>query len=355
MKHNFYAGPAILPQNVLSQAAQAVQSFDVNGLSLLEISHRSKDFGDVMDEINFLIREILSLPDGYKVLFLGGGASSQFFMSAMNLLPQDQSAAYINTGTWSTKAIKEVHRFGNIHVVASSEDQNFTYIPKNFPIPDDINFLHYTSNNTIYGTQFQELPQTDAPLVCDMSSDIFSKPIDVSKFDLIYAGAQKNLGPAGVTLVIVKEDVLGRTQRDIPTMLDYRTHIKKESMFNTPPVFPIYVSMLTLRWIKELGGLQAMQERNERKAGLIYNELDRNNFFQGNVATEDRSRMNITFKLTQPDLENEFLAMAAESDCVGLKGHRSVGGFRASTYNALAEESAQALVDVMKSFEEKYG
>jgi phosphoserine aminotransferase len=355
MKHNFYAGPAILPQEVLAQAAKAVQSFDVHGLSLLEISHRSKDFTEVMDETFFLTKEILGLEDHQKVLFLGGGASSQFFMTAMNLLSSNETAAYINTGTWSTKAIKEVHHFGKVHVAGSSEDKGFTYIPKNLDIPSNAKYLHYTSNNTIYGTQFQEAPQTDLPLVCDMSSDIFSKPIDASRYQLIYAGAQKNLGPAGATLIIVNEDILGQVDREIPTMLDYRTHIKKGSMFNTPPVFPIYVCMLTLRWIKKLGGVQAMHERNEAKAALLYGELDRNSLFAANVVPEDRSRMNATFKILREDLSDAFLSAAEEAGCIGLKGHRSVGGFRASTYNAMDIESVQALVDVMKTFEAQHG
>lgn len=355
MKHNFYAGPAILPQEVLQQAANAVNSFDSNDLSILEISHRSKDFVAVMDEAEDLVGQLFSLKPSQKVLFLSGGASSQFFISAQNLLPQGGTAAYIDTGTWSHKAIAEAKRYGNIHVAGSSESSNFDHIPKSLNIPANTRYLHYTSNNTVYGTQFQSRPNTDLPLVCDMSSDIFSKPVDVSDYILIYAGAQKNLGPAGVTLVIVDEEYLGKTDRDLPTMLDYRTHIKKGSMFNTPPVFPIYVSMLTMRWILKNGGLVTMEERNEEKAALLYNEIDRNGLFTGNVAKEDRSRMNVTFKLNDDSLTNAFLEHAGAHDCVGLPGHRSVGGFRASIYNAMELEGVKTLVQAMKSFEEKYG
>ena len=355
MKHNFYAGPAILPQKVLRQAAKAIDSFDPNNLSLLEISHRSKEFVAVMDEATQLVSELLNLKPSQKVLFLTGGASTQFFMSCMNLLPSDGTVAYINTGSWSKKAIKEAAAFGNVDVVASSEQSNFDHIPKDFEIQPGTRYLHYTSNNTIFGTQFQSPPDTDLPLVCDMSSDIFSKPIDASRHILIYAGAQKNMGPAGTTLVIVDEDALGKVDRHIPTMLDYRTHIKKDSMFNTPPVFPIYVSMLTLRWVKEQGGVRAMEKRNEEKAQLLYSEIDRNSLFEGNVAREDRSRMNVTYKLKDDSLMDAFLDHADTYDCVGLKGHRSVGGIRASIYNAMEMEGVRALVDAMKSFEEKHG
>jgi phosphoserine aminotransferase len=355
MKHNFYAGPAILPQEVLTQAADAVKSFGAHNLSLIEISHRSKDFVDVIDEATALVTEILGLKASQKVLFLGGGASSQFFMSAMNLLPQHKTAAYIDTGTWSHKAIKEAHQFGHIDIIASSEEDKYRYIPKDYALSENTQYLHFTSNNTVYGTQFQKRPDVNVPLVCDMSSDIFSKPIDASKYALIYAGAQKNLGPAGVALVIVDEDHLGKTDRSIPTMLDYRTHIKKGSMFNTPPVFPIYVSMLTLRWIKKNGGLAAMQRRNEDKASLLYGEIDRNSLFTGNVAAEDRSRMNVTFDIVNKDLTDDFIKHTEAHDCVGLKGHRSVGGFRASIYNAMEINGVQVLVDAMKSFETEHG
>lgn len=355
MKHNFYAGPAILPQEVLQEAAEAVKSFDVNNLSILEISHRSKDFVAVMDEAEALTTELLGLKSSQKVIFLTGGASSQFYMSALNLLSNDETAAYIDTGTWSSKAIKEAHRYGHIDIVASSKEQSYNLIPKSFNLSPNTKYLHYTSNNTIYGTQFQDPPSEEVPLVCDMSSDIFSKPIDASKYMMIYAGAQKNLGPAGVTLVIVDESRLGQTGRDIPTMLDYRTHIKKGSMFNTPPAFPIYVSMLTMRWIKKNGGLQAMQKRNEEKSNVIYSEIDRNSLFSGNVAIEDRSRMNVTFKLSDEALSAPFLEHAEAHGCVGLPGHRSVGGFRASIYNAMDVTSVKVLAEAMRSFEEKHG
>lgn len=354
-KHNFSAGPAILPAAVIEEAAKAVLDFNGIGLSLLEISHRSADFIKVMDEAEALVSELLELPSNYKVLFLSGGASSQFFMTAMNLLPQDGHAAYADTGTWSAKAIKEARLFGNIDVIASSKDQGYTYIPKGYEIPSDISYLHLTSNNTIYGTQYHEFPATDTPIVADMSSDIFSKPLDASQFGLIYAGAQKNLGPAGVTLVIVNEDLLGKADRSIPSMLDYKNHIAQQSSFNTPPVFPIYVSMLTMRWIKELGGLKAMETRNKEKAALIYNEIDRNPLFKGVAKTEDRSLMNATFVMENPDHEKAFLTLAKEAGCEGIKGHRSVGGFRASIYNAMEIESVKALVDAMQHFEKVHG
>ena len=355
MKHNFYAGPAILPQEVLQEAAEAVKSFDTNNLSILEISHRSKDFVAVMEEATALTTELLGLKPSQKVLFLTGGASSQFFMSALNLLSDNETAVYIDTGTWSAKAIKEAPRYGHIDIVASSKAQGYNYIPKSYNLPPNTKYLHYTSNNTIFGTQYQNAPDVEVPLVCDMSSDIFSKPIDASRYMMIYAGAQKNLGPAGVTLVIVDEDQLGNTGRDLPTMLDYRTHINKGSMFNTPPAFPIYVSMLTMRWVKKNGGLQAMQKRNEDKASVIYNEIDRNSLFTGNVANEDRSRMNVTFKLSNDELSGSFLEHAEAHGCVGLPGHRSVGGFRASIYNAMDISSVEVLAQAMRSFEEKYG
>lgn len=354
-RHNFSAGPAILPREVFEQAAQAILDFNGSGLSLLEVSHRGADFVAVMDESFRLVKEILGLPEGYHVLFVGGGASSQFFMVPQNLLGEGDAAAYVNTGTWATNAIKEARAFGDIRVVASSESEQFTHIPKSYQVPDDCRYLHITSNNTIFGTQYHEWPECSVPLVCDMSSDIFSRPIPIERFGLIYAGAQKNLGPAGVTLVIVREDMLGRATRHIPTMLDYRTHIKKESMYNTPPVFPIYVSMLTLRWIKAQGGLSAMEARNRAKAACLYAEIDRNALFRGTTAPEDRSWMNATFVLRDEKLNDAFLAMCKEAGIVGLKGHRSVGGFRASMYNALPLESVEALVMVMRAMEEKHG
>lgn len=354
-KHNFSAGPSILPQVVFKEASKAVINFRNNGLSILEISHRSKDFIEVLDEAKSLVSELLDLPETHKVLFLTGGASSQFFMVAMNLLDKNEKAYYLDTGTWSTKAIKEAKSFGNIELIGSSKDKNFTYIPKGFKVPTDGKYVHYTSNNTIRGTQMHVWPEKTIPVVCDMSSDIFGKPVDSSYFDLMYAGAQKNLGPAGVTLVIVNEELLGKVERHIPTMLDYRTHIAKDSMFNTPPTFPIYVCLLNLRYIKETGGIPAMYARNSKKAQLLYDEIDRNSMFVGTVAYEDRSLMNVPF-LLQDDSKNQLFLEACDSaGIVGIKGHRSVGGFRASIYNSMPIESVQALVDVMKAFEDKYG
>lgn len=349
-KYNFSAGPAILPKSVMQAAGEAAIDFNGMGLSILEISHRSKEFTAVMDEAVSLVRELLGLNDDYEVLFLSGGASSQFFMSAMNFLNENETAAYINTGTWSKKAIAEAKKFGNINVVASSEDEHFTYIPKDYVIPADAKYVHYTSNNTIFGTQFHELPKTDLPLICDMSSDIFSRPVDVSRFGMIYAGAQKNMGPAGTTLVIIRKDMLGEVSRDIPTMLNYDTHINKGSMFNTPPVFPIFVSMLTMRWVKEQGGLEGMARHNEAKAKILYDEIDSNPSFKGVARKEDRSLMNVTFVPVEEETSAAFLAACDEAGCSGVKGHRSVGGFRASIYNAMTKEGIQALVDVMKGF-----
>jgi phosphoserine aminotransferase len=352
-KHNFFAGPAILPAAVIKAAAAAAADWNGMGLSILEISHRSKEFVAILDEAEALVRELLNVSDDYAVLFLTGGASSQFYMTAMNILGKDETACFTDTGTWSTKAIKEAKHFGNVEVIASSKDKNFSYIPKDYEIPAHARYLHLTSNNTIFGTQLQEFPKTDTRLVCDMSSDIFSRPIDVNRFDIIYAGAQKNLGPAGVTLAIVKKDILGKVEREIPTMLDYRTHIKKQSSFNTPPVYPIFVCTLTLRWLKANGGLAAMQTKNEAKAKLLYDAIDANPCFQCAAAKDDRSLMNVTFKLSEgydEDLADKFLAAAAAANCVGLKGHRSVGGFRASIYNAMPIESVQVLVDVMNEF-----
>lgn len=348
--HNFSAGPAILVDAVIRQSAEGVRNLDGIGLSILEISHRSPEFVAIMNEAVQLVKELLDVPDNYEVLFLSGGASSQFFMSAMNLLGDNDKAYYINTGTWSKKAIKEAIGFGTVEVLASSEADKYNYIPKGFDIPADGKYLHITSNNTVAGTQYHEFPTTSMPIVCDMSSDIFSRPIDVSKFGIIYAGAQKNMGPAGTTLVIVNKDLLGKIDRKIPTMLDYRTHIDKGSMFNTPPVYPIYVSMLTLKWVKANGGIAAMEKRNIAKAQLIYDEIDNNPFFKGLTVKEDRSLMNVTFETTNPDDYDAFLKATTEANCSGVKGHRSVGGFRASIYNAMPIESVQALVNVMKKF-----
>lgn len=354
-KHNFYAGPAILPQSVMAQASQAALDFGGTGLSILEISHRSKEFAAVMDEAASSTKELLGLSDDFEVLFLTGGASSQFYMTAMNLLPTTGKACYVDTGAWSTKALKEAKLFGGVEVLASSKDGNYNYIPKGYAIPKDATYLHLTSNNTIFGTQYQSFPETDAPIICDMSSDIFSRPLDVNRFGLIYAGAQKNLGPAGVTLVIVRKDMLNKVKRAIPTMLDYNTHIKKQSAFNTPPAFPIYVSMLTMRWLKASGGLTAIAAKNKEKAALLYKEIDRNPLFAGAAKVEDRSLMNVTFLLKNKDLEGAFLEACAAADCVGVKGHRSVGGFRASIYNAMPKSSVHVLVDVMQDFSKKFG
>lgn len=352
-KHNFSAGPCILPQQVFKEASSSILNFNNLDLSLIEISHRSSDFVAVMDEAVQLVKELLEVPDGYSVLFLQGGASMEFLMVANNLMKVGGKAGYLDTGTWSSKAIKEAKLFGDTMVLASSKDTNYNYIPKAYSIPSDLNYFHCTSNNTIFGTQMKDFPQTDVVTVCDMSSDIFSRKIDVSKFDLIYAGAQKNLGPAGATLVIVKDDILGHTGRNIPTMLDYNTHIAKGSMFNTPPVFPIYVSMLTLRWLKENGGVQWIENINNQKAELLYNTIDRSSIFRGSANVEDRSTMNATFLLTEDSLEDKFNKMWADSGINGLKGHRSVGGYRASMYNALPLESVQVLVEIMNELERK--
>lgn len=348
--HNFSAGPCILPQDVFQQASKAV--LDFNGLSILEISHRSKDFVAVMDRAQALALEHLGLTDkGYKALFLGGGASMQFLMTAYNLL--EKKAAYLNTGTWSDKAIKEAIAFGEIIEVASSKDANYNYIPKDYEVPIDADYFHITSNNTIFGTQLKSIPQVGIPLVCDMSSDIFSRQMDFTQFDLIYAGAQKNMGPAGATLVVVKEDLLGKVTRHIPSMLNYQTHISKDSMFNTPPVFPIYVSMLTLEWLKNNGGIETIEKVNNDKAALIYGEIDRNELFQGFAAVEDRSNMNATFSLRDETHKELFDTMWKDASISGLNGHRSVGGYRASMYNALPLESVQILVNVMQELEKK--
>lgn len=351
-KHNFSAGPCILPESVLQKASEAVINFNNDDLSLIEISHRSKPFVNVMENARSLVLELLNLEGkGYSVLFLQGGASTQFLMAAYNLL--NSKAAYLNTGTWSSKAIKEAKLFGDLVEVASSKDKNFTYIPKGYEIPSDADYFHCTSNNTIFGTQLKEFPKTEVPLVCDMSSDIFSRQLDFSKFDLIYAGAQKNMGPAGTTVVIIKEEILGKVNRAIPSMLDYKVHLGKDSMFNTPAVFPVYVSMLTLEWLKDLGGIPFIEKVNEKKANLLYNEIDRNPLFNGVVASEDRSNMNATFTLADETLKDTFDAMWKEARINGLNGHRSVGGYRASMYNALPLHSVQVLVDVMQELERK--
>jgi len=348
-KHNFSAGPCILPQSVLKQASEAITNFDGLDLSLIEISHRSKNFVNVMDEAIALVKELLNVPQGYSVMFLQGGASLEFLMVPFNLMKQGGKAAYLETGTWAKKARQESEGMGDTEIVASSADENFNYIPKGFSIPNDADYFHFTSNNTIFGTQIKNFVFAENSLnVCDMSSDIFSRVINVADFDLIYAGAQKNMGPAGTTLVIVKDSILGKTGRKIPTMLDYTTHIKKESMFNTPPVFAIYVSMLTLRWLKENGGVSWIEDINQQKADLIYGEIDSNPLFKGAAAVEDRSNMNVTFLLTDESKKEQFDEMWKAAGINGLNGHRSVGGYRASMYNALPLESVQALVDVMQ-------
>ena len=353
-KHNFYAGPSILTPYTIQETAKAVINFADTGLSVLEVSHRSKEFQAVVDEAVALTKELLHIPEGYHVLFLGGGASMQFCMVPFNLLKK--KAAYINTGTWATNAIKEAKIFGEVDVVASSEDTKFNYIPKNFTIPTDADYFHYTSNNTIYGTETRKDYDSPIPMVCDMSSDIFSREFDVNKYECIYAGAQKNLAPSGVTIVIIKESALGNVDRVIPTMLDYRTHIKKGSMFNTPPVLPIYSALMTLREYKRIGGVKEMERRDLEKAAILYDEIDRNKLFRGTVAEEDRSIMNVRFVMNPEyaELEKDFLDFATSKGMVGIKGHRSVGGFRASLYNALPKESVLALVDCMKEFEAKH-
>lgn len=345
--HNFSAGPCILPQTVLEQAANAVVDFNNSGLSLIEISHRSKPFEDVMEEAQALVKELLELPANYEVLFLQGGATLGFLTAAYNYLPIGAKAAYIDTGTWASGAIKEAKLLGEVDVIASSAASGYNHIPKNIVVPNDAAYLHFTSNNTIYGTQFKEFPQSDIPVICDMSSDIFSKRIKATDFAMIYAGAQKNMGPAGTVVYIVDKDQLGNTGRKIPTYLDLQQHISKESMLNTPPVFPIYVSMLTLRWMRDLGGVDAIQKRNEEKSRVMYNAIDSNALFKGHAIIDSRSDMNATFMLTDETLSDTFDKMWKEAGISGIKGHRSVGGYRASMYNALPVESVQVLADVM--------
>lgn len=353
-KHNFYAGPSILSEYTIRNTADAILNFADTGLSVLEVSHRSKEFQAVIDEAMALVKELLEVPEGYSVLFLGGGASMQFCMVPYNLLAK--KAAYLQTGTWATNAIKEARLFGDVDVVASSQDKNFTYIPKNYTVPADVDYFHFTSNNTIYGTEMRYDPELPVRLVADMSSDIFSRPMDVSKYDIIYAGAQKNLAPAGVTIVIVRDDALGHVDRPIPTMLDYRTHIKKGSMFNTPPVLPIFSALQTLRYYKQLGGIKAIEKMDLAKAEKLYEAIDASRMFVGTVAPEDRSIMNVCFvmKPEYKELEADFVTFAGTKGIVGIKGHRSVGGFRASLYNALPMESVDVLVNAMKEFEAKH-
>lgn len=352
--HNFSAGPGILPPEVLKQASEACINFDNLNLSLLEISHRSKNYEKVMDEARSIVKELFGVGDEYEVLYLGGGASLQFAMVPYNLLRTDGYAAYVNTGVWASKAIKEAKLIGDTRVIASSEDKNFNYIPKGYEIPKDADYLHITSNNTIFGTQIKEFPNSPVPVVCDMSSDIFSRKVDATKFDLIYAGAQKNMGPAGSTMIMVKKDALGKTGRKMLSMLDYQVHIKGGSMYNTPPVFPIYVTLLTMQWLKKNGGIAWIEKLNQQKADALYNEIDRNSLFHGTTAVEDRSHMNACFLLNKPELEPEFDKFWKDAGISGIRGHRDVGGYRASMYNALPLESVKVLVDVMKAFEGKF-
>ena len=352
-KYNFNAGPSILPREVIENTAKQILDFNGSGLSLMEISHRAKDFQPVVDESVALIKELLNVPEGYSVIFLGGGASLQFMQVPCNFLIK--KAAYLNTGVWAKKAQKEAQLYGEVVEVASSADSNYTFIPKGFTVPTDADYLHITTNNTIYGTEIRKDLDVSVPLIADMSSDIFSRPIDVSKYDCIYAGAQKNLAMAGVTVIIVKDDKLGRASRKIPTMLDYRTHVEKGSMFNTPPVVPIYSALENLRWIKRNGGVEAMDKRAHQRAELLYAEIDRNRLFEGTVKEEDRSLMNVCFVMSKEyaELEKDFLTFATEKGMVGIKGHRSVGGFRASCYNAMTLEGVEALVTCMKEFENR--
>lgn len=352
-KLNFYAGPSILSEFTIKNTADAVMDFNGTGLSILEISHRSKEFQAVMDEAQALTKELLDIPEGYEVLFLGGGASLQFCMVPFNLL--NKKAAYLDTGVWASKAIKEAKLFGEVDVVASSKDANYTFVPKDYTIPTDADYFHITTNNTIYGTELRQDPDSPIPLVADMSSDIFSRKIDVSKYNVIYAGAQKNLAPSGVTIVIVKTEALGQVERAIPTMLNYRTHIDKGSMFNTPPCLPIYSALQTLKWYKAQGGVDAMEKLDKLKAAKLYDAIDNSKIFVGTAKPEDRSIMNVCFvmKPEYAELEKQFIEFATANNIVGIKGHRSVGGFRASIYNAMPLESVETLINVMKEFENK--
>jgi len=348
--HNFNAGPSILPQEVFQQAAQAVLNYNNTGLSILEIGHRTPTFQAVMDEARALVKELMQLDDQHEVLFLHGGASTQFMQVPMNLLDDKETAVYADTGVWGIKAIKEAKLFGKVEVVCSGKESNYTTIPKDFAVPNDAAYFHITTNNTIYGSQWHKIPYTSTPLVGDMSSDILSRVIDFNAFDLIYAGAQKNMGPAGVNLVVVNKNLLGKIKRPIPTIMDYRNHINEGSMLNTPPVFAVFVCMLTLRWLKGIGGVAAVEKLNDAKAALLYKEIDENSFFRGPVVEDDRSKMNVCFVMNDPSLEKAFLAFTKERNIVGIKGHRLVGGFRASLYNALPISSVEVLVQAMKDF-----
>jgi len=353
-KHNFNPGPSVLPEYTVKNTAEGVLNLNSTGLSVMEISHRSKEFSEIMDNAQSLFKELLNIPDGYSVLFLHGGASLQFSMIPLNLL--NKKAAYMDTGSWASKAIKEAQMIGEVDIVASSKDSNYNYIPKNYSIPKDADYFHITTNNTIYGTEIKEDLNIDVPLVADSSSDILSRPVDISKYAIIYGGAQKNLGPAGVAFTIIKEDILGKVDRKIPTMLNYSTHIDKGSLFNTPPCLAVFACLQTLKWLKNIGGVEAMHKINKEKAGVLYDEIDRNKLFIPPVTNEeDRSIMNVTFVMNESykEKEGEFLEFAASQGLVGIKGHRSVGGFRASIYNALPKESVIALTNAMKEFEAK--
>lgn len=350
MVHNFNAGPSILPKEVFEKAAAAVLNYNNSGLSILEMGHRTASFQAVMDEAQALVKELMQLDDDHEVLFLHGGASTQFMQVPMNLLDDKETAAYADTGVWGLKAIKEAKLFGKVEVVCTGKESNYTIIPKDFAVPNDAKYFHITTNNTIYGSQWQKIPKTSIPLIGDMSSDIFSRVIDFNAFDLIYAGAQKNMGPAGVNLLVVNKKILGKIKRPIPTIMDYRNHIKEGSMLNTPPVFAVYVCMLNLQWLKNLGGVAAVEKLNEAKAALLYAEIDANPLFTGTVHKDDRSKMNVCFVMSNPALEDAFLQFTKDRNIVGIKGHRLVGGFRASLYNALPISSVEVLVDAMKSF-----
>jgi len=348
--HNFNAGPSILPREVFEQASQAILNYNNTGLSILELGHRTPTFQAVMDEAIALVKELMQLDDAHEVMFLHGGASTQFMQVPMNLLDDKETAAYADTGVWGTKAIKEAKLFGKVEVVCSGKESNYTVIPKDFAVPNDAKYFHITTNNTIYGTQWQKIPKTSIPLVADMSSDILSRVLDFNSFDLIYAGAQKNMGCAGVNLVVVKKDILGKIKRTLPTIMDYRNHIKEGSMLNTPPVFAVYVCMLTLRWLKKIGGVAAIEKINNEKAALLYAEIDANPLFKGTVAKEDRSKMNVCFVMDNAAIEEKFLSYTKQHGIIGIKGHRSVGGFRASLYNALPLSSVEVLTSLMKEF-----
>lgn len=353
-KHNFYAGPSILSDYTIKNTADAVMDFAGTGLSLLEVSHRGKEFVAVNDEARALVKELLEVPETHEVIFLGGGASMQFCMIPYNLLKK--KASYLDTGTWASKAIKEAKLFGEVEVVASSKDKNYSYIPKEYTVSPDAEYFHITTNNTIFGTQLHKIPEVSIPLVADMSSDIFSCPVDVTKYDAIYAGAQKNLAPAGVTIVIVRKDALGKMERPMPSMMDYQIHVKNDSMYNTPPVLPIFSALQTLKWYKEQGGIPVLQKNNQEKAAVLYDEIDRNKLFKGTAALEDRSLMNVCFVMNEEyqELEAAFNTYATERGMIGIKGHRSVGGFRASIYNAMPKSSVEALVQTMQEFEKQH-